>query len=110
MRPAPFAKSRLLQLGKAALDGWIGEEVTIPRFEPTPNDEQARYVVKVYIKPDDSHVEVLPQPPSVRERGQALLAARRILQEKEGRTATVNDRQMLMQAIINLTREIDALP
>lgn len=98
------------QRSTAAIQGLVVEQVTIPRFEPAPDSQEATYTVRVSIKPDDSHVEVTPPPPGVRERGQALLAARRALQDKEDRTATVNDRQMLTHAIINLTREINALP
>ncbi len=101
------------QRAMAAVEGLVVERVTIPRFEPSSYSQDApdaTYTVRVSIKPGDSHVEVTPRPPSVRERGQALLEARRILQDKEERTATVNDRQMLTHAVINLTREINALP
>lgn len=83
------------QRATAAVDGYVVERVTIPRFEPSVDGKEATYTVRVAIKAGDSRVEVAPAPPTLRERGQALLAARRVLQDKEGRTATANDRQML---------------
>jgi len=95
----------------AAVDGVMVEHVVVDRFEPASDESaQAPYTVRVAIRPDDSGVELVPAAPGVRERGRALIEARRILQEKADRTETLEDRQMLTQAIINLTREINALP
>jgi len=99
------------QRATAAVDGVMVEHIIVDCFEPSSDESaQAPYTVRVAIRPDNSGVELVPDAPSVRERGRALIEARRILQEKADRTETLEDRQMLTQAIINLTREINALP
>jgi hypothetical protein len=99
------------QRGTAATDGWISEQVIIARAHPTPGSQRAMYAVRVYVKDNDSHVEITPEPPSVQERKMAMIEARQLLQQREqDPTAPVSDHQVLTRAITNLTLEIDALP
>ncbi len=99
------------QRSTATVDGYIVELVIIDRVAPAADKgAQALYGVRIGISGDDSGVTIALEPPSVHERGRVLLEARRLLQRKEERTQTREDRQMLTQAITNVMRAIDALP
>ena len=54
------------QRATAAVDGYVVERVTIPRFEPEVEGEEDAYTVRVAIKAGDSRVEVAPVPPTGR--------------------------------------------
>ncbi len=95
----------------AISDGYLVELVTIARVEPaTDKDAQALYGLRIGIRPEDSSVTIALEPPSAQERRRVLGEARRLLERKRKRATMDADRQMLTQALTNVTREIDALP
>ncbi len=95
----------------AAVQGYITEQVIVTPDEAAPGaSEHVLYTVRVSLRGDDPGVTLTPDAPSVPERGRVLLEAHRLLERRRARATLETDGQMLTQALIGVTREIDALP
>ncbi len=99
------------QRAVAAVQGFITEHVIVEPDEPAAGEtERVLYTVRVSIRGDAPGVTITPDPPSVGERERVLLEAHRLLERRRTRVMMETDGQMLTQALISVTREIDALP
>jgi len=96
------------QRAVAAVQGFITEHVIIAPVEPlTGEAEHALYTVHISIKGDVPGVTMTPEPPGALERERVLREAHRLLEWRRDRAPMDADRQMLTQALISVTREID---
>ena len=99
------------QRAVAAVQGSISQHVIVAPVELVAGEpEHVLYTVRVSIKGDAPGVTMTPEPPSAQERGRVLGEAHRLLERRRARATMGADRQMLTQALISVTREIDAAP
>ncbi len=99
------------QRAVAAVQGSLTEHVIIEPVEPlTGEPAHVLYTVHISIKEDAPGVTMTPEPPGALERERVLGEAHRLLERRRDRATMGADRQMLTQALISVTREIDAAP
>ena len=99
------------QRAVAAVQGYLTEQVIVEPVEPVAGAaEHVLYTVRVSMTEDAPGVTITPEPSSTPEQGRVLVEACRLLERREERTATPEDRQMLTQALGSVTHAIDALP
>jgi len=97
------------QRAVAAVQGSISQHVIIEPVEPVADEaEHVLYTVRVSLTEDAPGVTMTPEPSSAQEQVRVLVEACRLLERREERTATPEDRQMLTQALATVTRAIDA--
>jgi len=97
------------QRAVAAVQGSLTEHVIVAPVEPAAGEpERVLYTVRVSIKGDAPGVTIAPEPPGALERERVLGEAYWLLERRRDRAAMDADRQMLTQALIGVTREIDA--
>ncbi len=98
------------QRAVAAVQGFITEHVIVAPVAPVAGEaEHVLYTVRISITGDAPGVTMTPEPPSAQEPGRVLGEAHRLLERRRDRATMDADRQMLTQALIGVTREIDAL-
>lgn len=99
------------QRAEAAVQGSISQQVIIEGVASTSGESgHVLYTVRVSPKEDAPGVTMTPAPPSAPEQVRVLVEACRLLERREERAATPEDRQMLTQALTTVTRAIDARP
>jgi len=99
------------QRAVAVVQGYLTEHVIVEPALPSAGEpEHVLYTVHISITEDAPGVTITPEPPSTPERERVLEEAHRLLERRRARAAMDADRQMLTQALIGVTREIDALP
>ena len=99
------------QRAVAAVQGYLTAHVIVAPVEPGAGEvEHVLYTVRVSIKGEAPGVTITPEPPSAEERKRVLGEAHRLLERRSARATLGTDRQMLTQALIGVTREIDVLP
>jgi len=95
----------------AVVQGYLTEHVIVAPVEPAAGEpEHVLYTVHISITEDAPGVTITPEPPSTPERERVLSEAHRLLERRRDRATMDADRQMLTQALIGVTREIDAPP
>jgi len=97
------------QRAVAVVQGSLTEHVIVEPVEPfTGEPEHVLYTVRISIKGDASGVTMTPEPPDAQERERVLGEVHRLLERRRDRATLDADRQMLTQALISVTREINA--
>jgi len=95
----------------AVVQGYLTEHVIVEPVEPVADEaEHVLYTVHISITEDAPGVTITPEPPGALERERVLGEAHRLLERRRARATMDADRQMLTQALIGVTREIDARP
>ncbi len=99
------------QRAVAVVQGYLTEHVIVaPALPAADETEHVLYTVHISITEDAPGVTITPDPPSTPERGRVLGEARRLLERRRDHAMMDADGQMLTQALIGVTREIDARP
>ncbi len=92
----------------AVVQGYLTEHVIVAPVELAAGEpEHVLYTVHISIKGDAPGVTITPEPPGGLERERVLREAHRLLERRRDRATLDADRQMLTQALISVTREID---
>ncbi len=96
------------QRAVAVVQGYLTEHVIVAPVELAAGEpEHVLYTVHISIIEDAPSVTITPEPPSTLERERVLGEAHRLLERRRTHATLGADGQMLTQALISMTREID---